>query len=372
MTVNGYNLIILLGAGHGLLLSLLLVFSRRNSRLGNVLLALVLVFYTLPVLRVVLLDMDVFHSYQLWFLSLELLYGLGPSLYLYAKTVSEPNYVLRKTDFIHFVPVILEIVYYFSPVYRQLGQYTLTAPQDIYHLIWIIEQVGSIVSIMVYLVLTNIILWKYGRWLRGNYSDTAKRALTWLRRPVILYSTFFALWFGTRAVDVFRFDDSMSIEPYYPLLILLSFSTYWIGTRGYFEIQIDVDGFGQSERKINIDPSDDVLLVPVYRELTRVMVQEKPFLDDDLSLSQLASQLKVNPRLLSRAINIKAGKNFYDFINQFRIDEFKRLVTTADKSKSLIDLAHDCGFGSKATFNNAFKRFTGMTPSEFRKRQQPS
>ena len=60
--------------------------------------------------------------------------------------------------------------------------------------------------------------------------------------------------------------DSMSIEPYYPLLVLLSGSTYWIGTRGYFEVQVDAANFSESGRKADIDPTDDVLLDPIYRE----------------------------------------------------------------------------------------------------------
>ncbi len=369
MTVNAYNLAILLGTLHGLVLSFLLFATSKNHRAANILLALVLLFYTLPVLRVALNDIGFFSLYDLPFLSIELIYGLGPSLYLYAKTISDPEYKLSRTDFLHFLPVLFEVIYYFSSSYSQVGHPTFSPPRNIHHLLWMIQQAGSVVSVFVYLGLTNKLLWNYSRWLKNNYSATRHRTLKWLQTPIILYSTFFILWFSLRIFDVIYFADSLSIFPYYPFLLFLSFSTYWIGTKGYLQNQIDTTGYSKSLSKNDhrVADTDDQMLIAIYKDLIKVMPREKLYLDNDLNLTQLSRHFAVNPRLLSKAINTQAKMNFYDFINQYRVEEFKHKIVRPETRGKLIDIAFECGFSSKATFNHIFKSSTGHTPSQYRK-----
>ncbi len=366
MNVNAFNLIILIGVVHGMMMSGLLFFSAKNQRSGNILLALLLSFYTLPVLRVILHDLGFFSSFGFSFLSIELIYGLGPALYLYAKTVTDPKYVLNRKDLLHFLPVVLEILYYLSPIYRQHSFYFFGPVLNFNHLIWMLEQVGAIISILVYLGLTNKLLWKYSAWVKSNYSDTNRRTLSWLQKPVMLYTMFFVLWFSLRFIDVIHFNDSLPIKPYYPFLIFLSFSTYWIGTKGYLETQVDTAGFSSEKATRKSDPVDDALLISVYTKLEALMARDKLFLDADLSLPLLAEHLRINPRLLSNSINARAGVNFYDFVNRYRVEEFQRRMAADEAGQPLLNLAHDCGFGSKATFNHVFKKNTGMTPTQYK------
>ncbi len=376
-SVNAYSLALAVGAAHGLLLSVMLLVSTRNRRTSNVLLAMLLLFYTMPVLKVLSLELGPFRSFASWPWTVELLYGLGPSLYLYAKTITDHSYRLRKQDLLHYLPVLLELAYYLTPLYQDPTAYALTAPRSWRHLVWIVEQAGGIVSVVAYLVATNVLLWRYAKWVRDHYSDSHQRALRWLRRPVMLYTVFFVLWFSQRAVDVWWFDDRLATGPYYPLLLFLSASTYWIGTRGYLEAQATTIGFdaARSEtaarnetRESSIEtPDDDASIEPLFQALTALMAEQRLYRETDLSLTDLAGHLKINPRLLSKVINTRAKMNFYDFVNQYRVAAFKARVGGLAKHRTLLDLAHDCGFGSKATFNAVFKKQTGMTPSQYRK-----
>lgn len=367
INLNAWNLLILIGGLHGLMISTLLVLSRKNRRSGNILLALMLVFYTLPVLRVVLHDMGFIRSLGYSFLSVELLYGLGPSLYLYTKTLTNPRFHPGKANLLHFLPVVLEILYYSSPFYQRHEFYFFAEPLNTDHVIWMTEQAGGIISIFIYLFLTNRTLSAYSKWIRENYSDIRKSTLSWLQKPVLLYTVFFTLWMSLRAIDIAWYGDSLVIAYYYPFLLFLSLGTYWIGTQGYLHTQVLNAGFDQTPSKITEPKDDGVKLAELFAELEKVMSNEKPYLDCELNLTSLADHLQINQRLLSRVINSQAEASFYDYVNAYRIEEFKQRLPAYGKKLPLINLAYDCGFGSKATFNHVFKTNTGTTPSHYRK-----
>jgi AraC-like DNA-binding protein len=103
-------------------------------------------------------------------------------------------------------------------------------------------------------------------------------------------------------------------------------------------------------------------------KLTRFMEDKKPYLDAELSLSSLSKQIGVNRNQLSQLINVGVGENFYDFINKYRVEEVKRLMVDPQKQNyNLLGMALEAGFKSKSTFNLIFKRFTGLTPTEYKK-----
>ena len=100
------------------------------------------------------------------------------------------------------------------------------------------------------------------------------------------------------------------------------------------------------------------------------MQTHKPYLEPELTLDQLASQLSLKPRLLSQAINEIRQQTFFDFINHFRIDEATRLLTNPkDKKITVLEVLYKVGFNSKSSFNTLFKKYTGLTPTEFRQKQ---
>ena len=96
------------------------------------------------------------------------------------------------------------------------------------------------------------------------------------------------------------------------------------------------------------------------------MDEDKPYLNPDLTLSELAKQLGISSNLLSQVINTCFGRNFNDFVNGYRVEAIKeKLQAGEQKTKSFLGIAFDCGFNSKATFNRTFKKFTQLSPSEF-------
>ena len=122
---------------------------------------------------------------------------------------------------------------------------------------------------------------------------------------------------------------------------------------------------GRSEKKALLDKE---VAATTKVKLQQLIETEKPYLNPDLSLRSLANLLDIHANQLSWLLNVGFGKNFNEFINQYRIETFKNIAPLPDNSHLTIEaLAYDCGFNSKTVFNTYFKKETGHTPKQFLK-----
>lgn len=130
------------------------------------------------------------------------------------------------------------------------------------------------------------------------------------------------------------------------------------------EIIIETDIPEENRRKL----VDDEKLEGCKNELIKLMETEKPFLDSELSLVKLASLMDVSTHILSYIINNGFDENFYQFVNRYRIEEAKKQILNPKMNHlSLLGIGFEVGFNSKTVFNTTFKKYTGQTPSEFKK-----
>jgi AraC-like DNA-binding protein len=106
-------------------------------------------------------------------------------------------------------------------------------------------------------------------------------------------------------------------------------------------------------------------------KLNHLMEEKKFYRNDEISLSELAQELSVSQHQLSEFLNQHLGKNFFSFLNFYRIKEAKELCKNAQE-KTILSIAYEVGFPSKSTFYDAFKRETGMSPTEYRKSVSPN
>ena len=115
------------------------------------------------------------------------------------------------------------------------------------------------------------------------------------------------------------------------------------------------------------EKADDYL-----NRLKLIMNEDKPYLDSSLTLQKLADIIGISPQHLSQTINERMNQNFFDFVNCYRIKEAKRLlVDPKGELLTILAIAEEVGFNSKSSFNTAFKKITGMTPTEYKKSLSP-
>lgn len=106
----------------------------------------------------------------------------------------------------------------------------------------------------------------------------------------------------------------------------------------------------------------------IYLEgLLEYMENKKPYLNGDLTIENLAKELKMQRHHLTQIINTLLNKNFFNFINEYRVKEAAKQLENNNDKKSVLEIAYNSGFNSKSVFNKIFKEYTGKTPSQYRK-----
>jgi len=158
------------------------------------------------------------------------------------------------------------------------------------------------------------------------------------------------------------------IWPFYFIWVAVSLMISWLAyfvilRRDVFAIPVFKTTVQQNEKSTLSDKTEEH-----YQKLLQLLQEEKLYQDAQLSMDTLAKKTDLSNGYLSKIINQKEGKNFYDFINSYRVKEVKTNLTHPDYAHySIFGIGLEAGFKSKSTFNAVFKKMTGMTPSAYKK-----
>ena len=371
------------GAIQGALLSVFL-FSIKANRISNRLLGLLTFLWALLLLQFPLQAHGLYidHPHLLKTIS-SLLFALFPLLYLHVKYLLADYKKFSTKDLWHFLPFIINILL-FSDFYLMSGPEKLDLLRNrtpYYTAIQIIGDEAVALQGITYSILILIILSKYRHEIKNFQSNIDKAVLKSLTVGTVLI---FISWIiGSIAVNLELLDLFENIDFFVFVYLILVLVIYFISyvaitSPEVFKLEhrtLSIDFFTALEivgKDPHVNTEDEKLddinanLKEENNSLIQFMEREKPYLNSDLGLQELADKSGILRYHLSAIIKQEHKMNFYEFINSYRVEEVKRLmVEPANRNLKLISLAYDAGFNSKASFNRIFKQITGMTPSEF-------
>lgn len=207
---------------------------------------------------------------------------------------------------------------------------------------------------------------------RSSASDDAARRTAWLR---VLTLTAVALWLlaGLKrlAVGSFGIDNALANTGLMlPASALLFFLT-WFGLRLRALDLADggaLAAAGSAGARYARSALDEAGRARIADDLVRLMRERQLHADPQLDLAALSRLSGWPPAYISQALNLHLHRNFFEFVGDFRLEAARRCLADPGEHRTILEIAMACGFGSKSTFNAAFRRRTGLTPTAFRQR----
>ncbi|MBL0082847.1 MAG: AraC family transcriptional regulator [Saprospiraceae bacterium] len=219
-------------------------------------------------------------------------------------------------------------------------------------------------------ILQNAVYTIIGYKMASAYENRLEKELSFLPQLkyvkvfVAFISLIILLWFFGFVSKYIESLHFATVFTYNFAWLLISFLTFLFAYFSYFDS--DILSIPEKPTKYEQGYFANDYYLQLKEELEKFMENEKPYLNPKLTLSELARTMGKNQRDLSRVINELYQQNFYEFVNAFRIQKFKELVLIPEnRTFTILSLAYESGFNSKATFNSAFKKITQLTPSEY-------
>jgi len=370
---------------------------------------------------------------EVYSLILPLILLFIPAFYLYILSVTTPLFRFKRKHLPHLLPALIILLmnspFLFIPFELKLqyithGYSTPSSGLSIRYLMFTyILGIYVICNLQLIFYLLKIVrvYRKHKQYIEDNYSNTENISLNWIRAFIIVFISFFIL---NNLLFIIGFNQQYFSQLFY-IFSMLGI-TLFAGIQGLRQKElaseiisgipdfISIQGPGihaevknreslpingitettletvpresghETEVKLSGEPSTEGITEKysgsslssvqkelLIRNLESLMDKEKIYTIDNLSVDHVAQRLGTNSKYISQIINEYYRKNFYLHINSYRVEEAKRLMMeTANEKYSILGIAHMVGFVSKSTFNTAFKRITGITPSEFKKGNQ--
>jgi len=296
---------------------------------------------------------------------------IGPFLYLYTGSITSPQTQFDRRKLLHFLPFFVAILALLPFFLRSAEWKTAYGTQYLNSgrgnsvtewVVWLYLQV----SLLIYSLASVRIIDRYRRKLLENTSNFNRTVLFWL---YLMTGGAFALLLSFIVIDIQMLQGALLIQFNTLISMHLVSVIFFFGCIGISRLEY-ITGYDYRHEKPPsvVGRKPDYELSRIFDEIKNVVIEKKLFLDPDLTLLDLANLLNISRTSLSSIINTGGQVSFYDFINHLRVDELKEKLSTEKlSSRNILDLALDCGFGSKSTMQRAFKKVAGMTPLEYKK-----
>jgi AraC-like DNA-binding protein len=368
LVIKIIDIMINAGAAQGFFFGALLAANKTSKSASNKILAALLVVLSASILHS-LLAAPVFGSpYKIRepFILL-----IGPLLYFYIRELIGVKKFVWK-DTIHFLPFAV-LMLLLTPHWTSSGSPYAASLQEnglfISKVIWLL----IVVQFGYYWSTILSVLHRHRIAVESEFSNLEGKTLSWVQFFLHVFGIFLLLLVLT-VVIAFHTSHYDLVDTI--VCLGLTGAVFVLGYNGLFQHEVISTSIILEEKKRQSRAATtDVPSAAQNGEqllmLKRHLEETKPYLNESLTLTELAKQLHMTRNQLSSLINSATGENFYAFINQYRVEEVKKLIANPKNSNfTILTLALEAGFSSKSAFQAVFKKFTGLTPTEYRKNLQ--
>lgn len=386
-----WNAVFLAAIAQGILLALFLLANKTGNRKANIFLASLILVYSVDIGLETLYSSPLIFDYPHFIGFNDALFFLyGPLLYLYAYFLCMSLAVSDEKWLFHFLPFLLIVVLYIPTLYVQSAEFKLSSEGKLPPLplasgpsSFIDAEVRGHIELtsafheLVYIVLTLFLMRKHERTIKDSFSTIDRINLRWLKNLTfatgVIVAVDILLYFFVDA-EFLAYEKAVTL-----ILFLCAVLIYAVGYMGLKQptifSPIAIAGNNPSaavndgsREKYYKSTLTDQQAENTLAKLLELMETRKSYLNGDLTLTHVAEALSISNNGLSQIINDKLHRNFYDFINAYRVEAAKTLIADPDKKHlTLLAVAYEVGFKSKSTFNSVFKKHCKMTPSQFKK-----
>ncbi len=325
----------------------------------------------------------------LFYTPFQQLFFIGPIIYFYTQSLLNPSFRLTRKNSWHLAPGILYLLYIFFlwiyDHYIAKEYYFYKDGMDKDFDFWY-QKTGLFTMIIYFIVSIRYYnLYRKLMYQVVSYADSV--LFKWIRTYLYAFLIMLMLPLALDGISIF-FPEANSYTGTWWFFLLFSIIMYYIAVIGYSnpivtKIPFDISVFSNHPALLlQVSPVAEEIVIDIEhvtfasqtspeieiwkKKIENLIAEEKLYQNPELTLTDLAKKLKTNAAVISKAINQGFGLNFNDFVNNYRIEAVKNRFEAGEYKKStLLGIAFDCGFNSKATFNRAFRKNTGLSPKEF-------
>ncbi|RPI05774.1 MAG: AraC family transcriptional regulator, partial [Ignavibacteriae bacterium] len=289
----------------------------------------------------------------------------APSFYLYVKSIAYSDFQLKKKDLLHLLPFLLSTLMYaifFHFHSAETKRVLISSHLSFPYTFRLFFDVAIFAQLFIYNIAGLNVLKEYRKKIKEQFSSIQNINLSWLN--VILYGFLFAWLTSVLALLAFYYQLNYSAE-----MTVMNYLAFFLFFNFIFYkalIQPEIFSGVEEKPKYLSSKMTTVESEEYLAKLQSYMEEQKPFLNPTISLKDIAEQLSIPPRHLSQVINERLRQNYFDFISQYRIEEAKKILLNSAANKTVLEILFEVGFNSKSSFNTAFKKLTGTTPSKFK------
>jgi len=373
--MNWVELILTIGAFNGFLIGIILMTMKNANRTATVIFGVIVLLFALLVV-------EELAEYKGWVFQYPRLLNIAdsfslliaPLIWLYAVLITEKKKKLGKWDLFHFIPFLAFIgyllPYYFMPDQMKLQRLNYD-PSG-----WVNGVKAFVTAVYIFYSLWYMV--RFVRLRKGkDFPENNRQNIYWYRGLLVALASLGVLVLVLTIL--FNSDVALPLDPDTFSVLFISFLFYALSVRLmrnpflFWNLQ-ELEAASQAYFVKPEPPSTRYKTSPLQpndmeqylQKLRAIMGEQEPYLNPALSPADLEALSGIKAYYISQVLSEVLNRNFYEFVNAYRVDHFKKLVENGEAEyKTLLALGLDSGFNSKSSFNRVFKQFTGSTPSQY-------